>query len=98
MPRTKKTTAINIPSNVTDGMINDLLEASVNVADSTNTHEHTAAAGPVPNPETGQTNIDQTDVTGHSTENPIPTKSAEWTIRKRQKRAMISIINKDHGK
>ena len=98
MARTKSTAAINIPSGVPDGMLDALLQASVNVADSTNTHEHTAAAGPVPNPETGQTNIDETDVTDHSTENPIPAKSAEWTIRKRQKRAMINIINKDHGK
>ena len=98
MARTKSTPTIDIPSTLTNPMLDALLQASVNVADSTNTHEHTTAAGPVPNPETGQTNIDQTDVTGHSTENPIPTKSAEWTIRKRQKRAMISIINKDHGK
>ena len=50
------------------------------------------------NPIPFQPNIGETGGTDHSTENPIPSKTDKRTITKRQKRAMMKIIVKDHGK
>ena len=79
-------------------MLQDLLESSGNAGESSNRNEHSETVVPHSNSETVVPSAGETGGIAETNADPIPPKSDEGTIRKRQMRAMIDIISKDDGK
>ena len=76
-------------------MLQHVLEFSGNAEEPSNRNEQTVV--PHPNSETVVPSAGETGGIAETNDDPIPPKSDEGTIRKRQMRAMIDTINKDHG-
>jgi len=98
MPRTKQTPADKTLTSMSIEMLENALKSSGNAGQPSNTNEHSETVVPNPSSETVGPSAGETDGIVAINHDPIPPKSDERTVRKREMRAMIDIISKDHGK
>ena len=98
MARTFLTPANKTVSHTSDIELKKKSESSRNAGEPSNTNENNVTAAPNSHSGTDVLNANETGHTAQTNDNPIPTKSDEGTLRKRQMLAMIDIISKDHGK
>ena len=98
MAHTKRTPADKGVSSLSNDVLQEILKSSGNAGEPSNRNRHSEIVVPNSNSETVVPNAGETGGIAETNDDPIPPKSDEGTIRKRQMRAMIDIISKDHGK
>ena len=98
MARNQSTPVDKGVSSLSNDELQENLGSSGNAREPSNRNEHGETVVPNSNSEAVVRSAGETGHIAETNDDPIPPKSDKGTMRKRQMRAMIDIISKDHGK